>query len=122
MIGGYDVFSVAELGANHDILQLNHAMGIFVLLVLAAVAHLYIKSRLAVQRTAWLQQGVVQMNLQLRGDQSPASIGVSILRTLVPYLDAKVGLVYALDNEALLRVASWALPDENGAPKWIARG
>ncbi|KND62382.1 Signal transduction histidine kinase [Candidatus Burkholderia verschuerenii] len=121
MIGGY-VFSVAEPGANIAVLQLNRAMGIFVLLVLAAVAHLYIKSRLAVQCTAWLQQGVAQMNMQLRGEQSPASIGVSILRTLVPYLDAKVGVVYALDGEALTRVAGWALPEENGAPKRIARG
>ncbi len=121
MIAGY-AFSTAKPGANPEILQLNRAMGIFVLLVLAAVAHLYIKSPLAVQRTAWLQQGIVQMNLQLRGEQSPASIGVSILRSLVPYLDAKVGVVYALEGDTLSHVAAWALPDEDGAPCRIARG
>jgi CheY-like chemotaxis protein/GAF domain-containing protein len=121
MILGY-VFSPAELGVNPEILQINRAMGIVVLLVLAAVAHLYIKSRRAVQRTAWMQQGIVQMNLQLRGEQSPSSIGTSILRSLVPYLDAKVGVVYSAEGDALMRVAAWALPDEEGAPRRIARG
>ncbi|WP_277187493.1 response regulator [Caballeronia sp. BR00000012568055] len=121
MVGGY-AFSTADASGVREVLLLNRAMGIFVLLVLSGVAHLYIKSRLAVQRTAWLQQGIVQLNLQLRGEQSPASIGVSLLRSLVPYLDAKVGVVYSLDTDALVRVAAWALPDEGGAPKRIARG
>ncbi|MDR5838147.1 response regulator [Caballeronia sp. LZ034LL] len=121
MIAGY-ALSVADPSASHDVLQLNRAMGILVLLVLAAVAHLYIKSRLAVQRTAWLQQGIVQLGLQLRGEQSPAAIGVSILRSIVPYVDAKVGVVYALDGDALVRVAGWALPEDDSAPRRIARG
>ncbi|MDR5857152.1 response regulator [Caballeronia sp. LZ062] len=121
MIVGY-AFSTADAVASHEVLQLNRAMGIFVLLVLSVVAHLYIKSRLAVQRTAWLQEGVAQMSLQLRGEQSPASIGVSILRSLIPYVNAKVGVVYALEGETLERIAAWALPDENGAPRRIARG
>ncbi|SAL75922.1 multi-sensor hybrid histidine kinase [Caballeronia peredens] len=121
MIAGY-VFSSADASAGREVLQLNRAMGIFVLLVLAAVAHLYIKSRLAVQRTAWLQQGIMQLGLQLRGEQSPASIGAGVLRSLVPYVDAKVGVVYALEGEVLVRVAAWALPDEDSAPRRIARG
>ncbi|WP_250492945.1 MULTISPECIES: response regulator [unclassified Caballeronia] len=121
MIGGY-VFSNAEPTANHEVLQLNRAMGIFVLLVVSAVAHLYIKSRLAVQRTTWLQQGIMQMSLQLRGEQSPASIGVSMLRSLVPYVNAKVGVVYTFEADTLTRIAGWALPDEDSAPRRIARG
>ncbi|MDR5738916.1 response regulator [Caballeronia sp. LZ016] len=121
MILGY-VLATGDAPTSHEVLQLNRAMGISVLLVLAVVAHLYIKSRLAIQRTAWLQQGIMQMSLQLRGEQSPASIGVSILRSLVPYVDAKVGVVYSLDGDALVRIAAWALPDENGAPRRIAIG
>lgn len=121
MILGY-VLSTGDSVASREVLQLNRAMGIFVLLVLSIVAHLYIKSRLAVQRTAWLQEGVAQMSLQLRGEQSPASIGVSILRSLIPYVNAKVGVVYVLEGETLERIAAWALPDENGAPRRIARG
>lgn len=86
-------------------LQLNRGMGIVVLIVLAAVAHLYIKSRPAVQRTKWLQQGIMQLGLQMRGEQSPASIGVSILRSIVPYVEAKVAVVYALEGDALVRAA-----------------
>ncbi|KND56573.1 multi-sensor hybrid histidine kinase [Candidatus Paraburkholderia kirkii] len=67
MIAGYE-FSSADPGASREVLQFNRAIGILVLLVLAAVAHLYIKSRLAVQRTTWLQQGIVQLSLQLRGE------------------------------------------------------
>ncbi len=41
------------------------------------------------------------MSLQLCGEQSPASIGANILSSLIPYLDAKVGVVYALDIDGL---------------------
>jgi hypothetical protein len=121
MIAGY-ALAAADPNANLEVLQINRAMGVVVLLVLAAVAHLYIKSRLAVQRTTWLQQGIVQLGVKLRGEQSPASIGVSILRSIIPYVNAKVGVVYALDGDALVRVAAWALPDEGSAPARIARG
>ncbi|KAK44453.1 histidine kinase [Caballeronia jiangsuensis] len=121
MIAGY-ALAAADPNTSRDVLQINRAMGIVVLLALAAVAHLYIKSRLAVQRTTWLQQGIVQLGVKLRGEQSPASIGVSILRSIIPYVEAKVGVVYALDGDALVRVGAWALPDEGGAPARIARG
>ncbi|MFM0050473.1 hybrid sensor histidine kinase/response regulator [Caballeronia grimmiae] len=121
MILGY-MFATGDAPTSHEVLQINRAMGIFVLLVLAVVAHLYIKSRLAIQRTAWLQQGTMQMGLQLRGEQSPASIGVSILRSIIPYVDAKVGVVYLLEGDSLQRIAAWALPDEDGAPRRIALG
>ncbi|WP_250515681.1 response regulator [Caballeronia sp. INDeC2] len=121
MIAGY-ALSTADPNTSRDVLQINRLMGIVVLFVLAAVAHLYIKSRLAVQRTTWLQQGIVQFGVKLRGEQSPASIGVSILRSIIPYVEAKVGVVYALEGDVLVRVAAWALPDEGGAPAKIARG
>jgi len=121
MIAGY-ALAAADPNTSRDVLQINRAMGIVVLLALAAVAHLYIKSRLAVQRTTWLQQGIVQAGVKLRGEQSVASIGVSILRSIIPYVDAKVGVVYALEGDVLVRVAAWALPDEGGAPARIGRG
>jgi signal transduction histidine kinase/CheY-like chemotaxis protein len=121
MVAGY-VLSNSAGAANTDVLSINRAMGIFVLLVLGAVAYLYIKSRLSVQRIAWLQQGVAQIGLQMRGEQSPASIGASILRSLVPYVNAKVGVIYALDGDVLTRIASWALPGEDVAPRTIRRG
>ncbi|SPB18453.1 multi-sensor hybrid histidine kinase [Caballeronia novacaledonica] len=122
MIAGYALSASIDPNTSREVLQINRAMGIVVLLALAAVAHLYIKSRLAVQRTTWLQQGIVQLGVKLRGEQSPASIGVSILRSIIPYVEAKVGVVYALEGDALMRVGAWALPDEGGAPEKIARG
>ncbi len=64
-------YSASDPNTSREVLQINRAMGILVLLVMAAVAHLYIKLRLAVQRTVWLQQGVAQLNLQLRGGHRP---------------------------------------------------
>ena len=121
MISGYVLSGTASL-ANPEVAQINRAMGIFVLLVLSGVAYLYIKTRLSVQRIAWLQQGAAQIGLQMRGEQSPASIGASILRSLVPYVNAKVGVVYALDGDTLTRTASWALPGEDVAPRAIKHG
>jgi CheY-like chemotaxis protein len=121
IVAGY-VLSNSSAAANTDVLSINRAMGIFVLIVLGAVAYLYIKSRLSVQRIAWLQHGVAQIGLQMRGEQSPASIGASILRSLVPYVNAKVGVIYGLDGDELTRIASWALPGEDAAPRTIKRG
>jgi hypothetical protein len=51
------------------VLQLNRVIGVIVVFVLAGVGHLYIKTRLNLQRTAWLQQGEVPIGLQMHGDR-----------------------------------------------------
>jgi signal transduction histidine kinase/CheY-like chemotaxis protein len=104
------------------VLQLNRVIGVIVIFVLAGVGHLYIKTRLNLQRSAWLKQGEVQIGLQMRGDLDPASIGDGILRSLVPYVGAKVAVLYSREGDALERIAAWALPAENTVPQRIARG
>lgn len=104
------------------VLQINRVIGVIVMFVLAGVGHLYIKTRLNLQRSAWLKQGEVEIGLQMRGDLTPASIGEGILRSVVPYVGARVGVLYARDGDALVRIAAWALPAESAAPERIKRG
>jgi signal transduction histidine kinase/DNA-binding response OmpR family regulator len=103
-------------------LQINRVIGVLVMFVLAGVGHLYIKTRLNLQRSAWLKQGEVQIGLQMRGDLGPAAIGTGILRALVPYVGGAVGVLYSREGDALVRISDWALPAENSVPQRIARG
>jgi signal transduction histidine kinase/CheY-like chemotaxis protein len=108
--------------AGPVVLQINRIIGVFVMFVLAGVGHLYIKTRLNLQRSAWLKQGEVEIGLKMRGDLSTASIGDGILRSLVPYVGARVAVLYAREGDALNRIAAWALPAESTAPQRISRG
>nr|WP_241202387.1 MULTISPECIES: response regulator [unclassified Caballeronia] len=116
------VLTNADALTGPIVLQLNRVIGVIVMFVLAGVGHLYIKTRLNLQRSAWLKQGEVQIGLQMRGDLDPAAIGNGILRSLVPYVGAQVGVLYSREGDALERIAAWALPAENAVPQRIARG
>ena len=118
---GY-LLSNADALAGPIVLQLNRVIGVIVMFVLAGVGHLYIKTRLNLQRSAWLKQGEVQIGLQMRGDLDPAAIGNGILRSLVPYVGAHVAVLYSREGDTLERVAAWALPAESAVPQRIARG
>ncbi|CAN7695281.1 response regulator [Caballeronia sp. LjRoot31] len=121
MFTGY-ILSNADALTGPIVLQLNRVIGVIVMFVLAGVGHLYIKTRLNLQRSAWLKQGEVQIGLQMRGDLAPAAVGHGILHSLVPYVGAHVAVLYTREGDALERIAAWALPDENAAPQRIARG
>ncbi|WP_438391455.1 response regulator [Caballeronia sp. DA-9] len=108
--------------ASTFVLQINRVIGVIVMFVLAGVGHLYIKTRLNLQRSAWLKQGEVEIGLQMRGDLTPAAIGEGILRSLVPYVGARVGVLYGRKGDALERIAAWALPADSNVPQRITRG
>jgi signal transduction histidine kinase/CheY-like chemotaxis protein len=121
MFTGY-ILSNADALTAPVVLQLNRVIGVIVMFVLAGVGHLYIKTRLNLQRSAWLKQGEVQIGLQMRGDLVPAAVADGILRSVVPYVGAHVAVLYSRDGETLERIAAWALPADSDVPQRIARG
>jgi signal transduction histidine kinase/DNA-binding response OmpR family regulator len=121
MFTGY-ILTNADALTGPIALQINRVIGVIVMFVLAGVGHLYIKTRLNLQRSAWLKQGEVQIGLQMRGDLVPAAVGDGILRSLVPYVGAHVAVLYSREGNALERIAAWALPAESDVPQRIARG
>ena len=121
MFTGY-ILSNADALTAPLVLQVNRVIGVIVMFVLAGVGHLYIKTRLNLQRSAWLKQGEVQIGLQMRGDLVPAAVADGILRSLVPYVGAHVAVLYSREGETLERIAAWALPAESDVPQRIGRG
>src|SRR5471032_2514161 len=121
MFTGYILTNADALTAPL-VLQLNRVIGVIVMFVLAGVGHLYIKTRLNLQRSAWLKQGEVQIGLQMRGDLVPAAVADGILRSLVPYVGAHVAVLYSREGETLERIAAWALPADSDVPQRITRG
>jgi CheY-like chemotaxis protein len=114
-VAGY-FLAAPEADVLNFVLQVNRMIGILVMFVLATVAHLYIKTRLNLQRIAWLKEGEVNVGLQMRGELDPASIAAGVLRSLVPFVGAKVGVVYGREGDALARLATWGVPDTDAAP------
>ncbi|WP_254074163.1 response regulator [Burkholderia sp. S171] len=122
MLTGYILTNADALTGGSIALQINRVIGVIVMFVLAGVGHLYIKTRLNLQRTAWLKQGEVQIGLQMRGDLDPAAIGNGILGSLVPFVGAHVAVLYSREGDTLERIAAWALPADNAVPQQIQRG
>ncbi|MCY0389204.1 response regulator [Robbsia sp. Bb-Pol-6] len=100
---------------------LNRGMGGLTMWAIAIAAFLYIASRNKLRRHAWLQKGLTETAEATRGALSAAEVATAVLRKIVGYSGAKVGVLYVLDNGQLQRLAAWALAD-TGTPATVAPG
>ncbi|MGI4861142.1 MAG: response regulator [Janthinobacterium lividum] len=108
-------------GVGNTYSVLNRCMGGLTMWAIAIAAFLYITSRNTLRRHAWLQKGLTETAEATRGALSAAEIAAAVLRKIVSYSGAKVGVLYVLDNGQLQRLASWALA-ENSAPATVGPG
>ena len=59
---------------------------------------------------SWHQEGIVQLNNTVRGDQTMAELSRNIITTLCHYLDIPMGVMYVLtDNRRLQMMGSYSL-------------
>ncbi len=100
-----------------DIIIFNRLTGIVTVWTLAIIARMYIRSRRVMQQQNWVQQAQVLMAQQTAGEQTAEQVADRLLRVLVDYLGAKVGVVYAVEGDHLQRLASWGLPDADEVPR-----
>ncbi|MGI4812029.1 MAG: response regulator [Janthinobacterium lividum] len=119
IIGGL-YFSPPGVSVKYTIF--NRIVGCFTIWTMAGFGYVYIVARLKLQRLSWLQRGAAQLALVLRGEQTPEDIGASVLRALVPYVEARVAVMYVIDGGSLRRLATWALPSPDAAPTRIGLG
>jgi signal transduction histidine kinase/CheY-like chemotaxis protein len=109
-------------GVAVEVIVWNRLTGIFVVWAIATLAHLYVKSRIALQRQSWVQQAQVLVAQQATSEQSPEQIGERILRAVTDYVGAKVAVIYAVEGKELQRLATWAIPASTPVPTTMAVG
>lgn len=115
-------FFFSQGGVNPALAIRNRAICAVVLAFLAITIYRYIVARLALAREAWLQDINVQVAQQVRSLQGASAMGEAMLRTLSRAVDARVGVVYRLEDDRLVRTASWALSDGHAVPETLRMG
>jgi signal transduction histidine kinase len=101
---------------------MNRSMGVLIVWFLAAVIYRYIGSQLSLRRFAWLQESHVQIQQQARSQLATHDLGVALLRALAERTQARVGVVYRIEDDRLKRTATWALASDDDAPASLALG
>jgi HAMP domain-containing protein/signal transduction histidine kinase/DNA-binding response OmpR family regulator len=72
----------------------------------------------------WLKTNLAKFTNMLQGQRDLVTVGRLLLSELTPLVDAQLGVIYQMDNEAegrLHLLASYA-DDNDGHPKWIESG
>ncbi|MFA9438005.1 response regulator [Uliginosibacterium sp. sgz301328] len=101
---------------------LNRSYGVISLWAIAFLVRQVIVSRNRVERMAWINDGQMRVSQSMLGELSIAEVGGNVLRELTQYLGAAVGAVYHLDNNMLVRSATYGLRSNEDAPPRIAPG
>ena len=115
------IFAKPE-GIALQIIVWNRVTGVVVVWAIATLAHLYVRSRVALQRQSWVQQAQVLVAQQAANEQTPEEVADKILRAITDYVGAKVGVIYALEGQELQRLATWAMPDADRVPATLQAG
>ncbi|RZL09173.1 MAG: response regulator [Rubrivivax sp.] len=119
MVAGY---VLSPPGADPTMAAVNRAMGTAVLWISALFIRQVIQARTRIQGLVWLQQGEALVAQSMLGEQSVAEVGRNALKTLAAYVDAQVGVLYAVEHNVLKRVAGFALDAGADAPEHLDMG
>ena len=82
----------------------------------------FIALRTEVDRQDWVKRGRMALAEAVRGEPKPEELGRKVLELLARTLDGQVGAFYVREDDALRRVATWALPRPAAADELVAPG
>jgi CheY-like chemotaxis protein/signal transduction histidine kinase len=97
------------LPISEDIVQLNRLFGVVVLGGVGLMSRQIIRSRVVLQRDAWLRSGQNGLSAHVQGDLGMEALGGRLLEFLSRYLEAEVAVMYAAEEGRLRRIAGFAL-------------
>jgi CheY-like chemotaxis protein/signal transduction histidine kinase len=100
---------------------INRAMGVGVVLIVAAMVSHMIRRQLADLRSEWLQRNRASLVESVQGELEPAQAGDRVLRAVAELTGAQIGGFYLVKaREARLR--AWLALDRSAAPSSFAAG
>ncbi|WP_207539716.1 response regulator [Sabulicella rubraurantiaca] len=119
MLAGY---WLSPPGVDPMIGAVNRGMGVVTVWVLSIGGSLFVSGRLAVRRQEWLQSGQLQLSARMSGEQGLDQISGAVLDGLCRHAGATVGAFYVAEGGALVRRATYAVPDPGALPERIQPG
>jgi signal transduction histidine kinase/DNA-binding response OmpR family regulator len=105
-------FMISPLGMEPHLAAINRALGLTTIWVVALVVRQVVKTRIEVQRYAWINEGHGEVTRQALGDLPPEQVATAQLSALAHYLRAEIAALYRIEGDVVLRVASHALDGE----------
>ncbi|RWR29877.1 response regulator [Sinirhodobacter populi] len=93
----------------------NRALGGVVMLALALVGALIIRSRERLTLHSSEQRAQVALSQALQGDPTEAEVGQRALHVLTRLLDARAALAFVPEGEGMRRIATWGVDEEAAA-------
>ena len=95
-------------GLIKELAAINRSLGVVVLFSVAYLVDRIITERRRMQSMLWMERGETEVGRSMVGEQELEAMGDSVLRSLAGYLDAKVALLYRLENGMLVPTGSFA--------------
>jgi len=112
-IGGYLSDPAGPVSVQTAVL--NRGMAVSVIWLIAAAGWQHIKNRLFLAERDWLRASRTALAERLQGEQQLARMAEGVLRYLCEAVDAPVGVLYAAEDDGVLRrVAGHAAADGAG--------
>lgn len=89
---------------------------LFGVILSGVVAHLVRKTMMTRQLQDWLQNGELNLNRVMIGDQRLERLGENVLRFFAEHLDAHAGVFYAKETGGYRRIATYGIPARASIP------
>ncbi len=115
-------FFLSPSGIDPYMAIANRSMGMLTIAIVGAVCYHSVRQKLSERKQEWLQQGQVQLNEAVGGEQSIQSLGQNVLQFFNDYLNATAGLLYVVEGHPLRLAASYAIPPGCDPPPTLAAG
>ena len=114
-------FFLSPIGATYQVAIFNRSCAIVAVCAVAYLAGRVITERLRAQQLMWIEQGRAEVAKNLLGEPSVAEVSEKILLSLVDYFDARVAVLYRLEDKELLRTAAFGI-DGSRVPERMELG
>jgi CheY-like chemotaxis protein len=88
--------------------RLNRTFALLTVWAVALVSYRFVIGRISLMDRDWVRDGQRQLSARMQGEQGLHELSDTILRFLCEYLDAPVGVMYAAEESAFRRTATFA--------------
>lgn len=115
-------FFASPNGIDPTMAVVNRSMGLVTIVIVGGICYQSVRRKLVERKQEWLQQGQVQLNELMAGEQTVESLGANVLTFFHTFLNSHSGLMYVVDGHPLRLAASYAIPTGSSTPSKIHAG
>ncbi len=115
-------FVIDRPGIDPSVAATNRSIGIAVIAILGAAGFFFVRNRINLRQSDWLQQGQVAVARASEGEVDIGVMGERVLGVVAERLKARAAVFYAREGKDFRRVAGYGLPANAGAPEVFGQG